>query len=146
MKITTEKLIFLTMMLFVAAAAGCGASDKEGVDLTQIQTYSTSELERELQKTYASYEDFVRKKYKLDQHAIDGIMQIQINKNEIETPYIHVLVNGVVEKQYLTYVEYKKYRLEHPITTAMDTIHGTTVFFTPDSIRFRNILDSDKLR
>lgn len=113
------RLVTLTLVVCVLiVGSGCGKSDEDSE--MEYHYIRPGEMEIELEKMYQSYEAYAREERKMtDQNEINDIIQILIDKDRIESPYIFEKVNDTIQKRYLNYIDYKQYRASHPIDTTL---------------------------
>lgn len=79
-------------------------------------------MENDLKALYDSCEKLLRADEVQDQQKIDAIMQLMIDGGDLAAPY--VFENDSAEVRFLSYVDYKKFRLNHPLdTTKIYTFH-----------------------
>lgn len=110
--------------LIVIACTLCMCTYKnKGVEIVDtnsedFKVLPLHEVEIEMERRFKELEEIIRVEDGItSQSEIDATIQLLINDGHMETPFIVQKTDSASKVLYLTYKEYKEYRLNHQIDT-----------------------------
>gem|GEM_PF-3369668 len=94
------------------------------------------QVEIEMERRFKELEEIIRVEDGItSQSEIDATIQLLINDGHMETPFIVQKTDSASKLLYLTYKEYKEYRIKHPIDTTDSSYTFSILSDESDSLR-----------
>lgn len=94
------------------------------------------QVEIEMERRFKELEEIIRVEDGItSQSEIDATIQLLINDGHMETPFIVQKTDSASKMLYLTYKEYKEYRIKHPIDTTDSSYTFSILSDESDSLR-----------
>ena len=128
--------------LIVIACTLCMCTYKnKGVEIVDtnsedFKVLPLHEVEIEMERRFKELEEIIRVEDGItSQSEIDATIQLLINDGHMETPFIVQKTDGASKILYVTYKEYKEYRLKHPIDTTDSSYTFSILSDESDSLR-----------
>lgn len=119
---TPDRLLFYLFQFIISFSLvlGCNQKDIDKNEKTEdFKVLPLREVEIEMKKRFQTLEESLRVEDGIkDQKKIDAIIQLLINDGHMETPFIVQKADSTSNIIYVSYLEYKDYRSEHPIDTS----------------------------